>query len=93
MVDGSEQITTDPEQIQYDAMHRQEALGVCDGGKLPHLSLALASRLLVGEPAIGTSAWRRIGSRFGEAQDPRYTWRDTRNAATATVTPANASAA
>jgi len=72
---------------------RARSSHVSRGYEPPHLSLALASRLLVGGPAIGTSAWRRIGSRFGEAQDPRYRWRDTRNAAKAIVTPANASAA
>ena len=46
MVDGSEQMTTDPEQIQNDAMHRQETLRVRCGFEPPHLSLALPRRLM-----------------------------------------------
>ena len=40
MVDGSQEVATDPKQIQDDAMHRQEPLRVGGGGKPAHLSLA-----------------------------------------------------
>ena len=46
MVDGSQQVTTDTKEIQHDAVHRQEPLRVCSRGKPPHLSLALAGRLV-----------------------------------------------
>ena len=34
MVDGSQEVTTDTKQIQYDAVHRQEPLCVRSGGEL-----------------------------------------------------------
>ena len=46
MVDGSQQVTTDTKQIQYDAVYRQEPLRVRSGGEPPHLSLALPRRLV-----------------------------------------------
>ncbi len=46
MVDGSQQVTTDTKEIQHDAVHRQEPLRVCSRGEPPHLSLALAGRLV-----------------------------------------------
>jgi hypothetical protein len=46
MVDGSQQVTAETEQIQHDAMHRQEPLRVCGGSERPHVALALAGRLV-----------------------------------------------
>ena len=46
MVDGSQEVTTDTKQIQHDAVHRQELLGLRSRGEPPHLSLALAGRLV-----------------------------------------------
>ena len=39
-------MATDPKQIQHDAVHRQEPLRVRSRGEPPHLSLALAGRLV-----------------------------------------------
>ena len=46
MVDGSQKMTSKAEQIQDDAVHREEALRVGGGRELSHLSLALAGRLV-----------------------------------------------
>ena len=46
MVDGLQQVTAETELIQHDAVHRQETLRVRGGGEPPHLSLALAGRLV-----------------------------------------------
>ena len=46
MVNGSQEVTTDPKQIQHDAMHRQEPLRVRGGGEPPHLSLTRPGRLV-----------------------------------------------
>ena len=46
MVDGSQEVPTDTKQIRYDAVHRQEPLRVRRRGEPPHLSLALAGRLV-----------------------------------------------
>ncbi len=46
MVDSPQQVTTEPEQIQHDAVHRQEPLRVGGRGEPPHVSLALAGRLV-----------------------------------------------
>ena len=46
MVNGSQEVTTDPKQIQQDAVHQQESLRMCGRGEPPYLSLALAGRLV-----------------------------------------------
>ena len=46
MVHGPQEVTTDTEQIQHDALHRQESLRVRGRFEPPHLSLALPGRLV-----------------------------------------------
>ena len=46
MVNGSQEVTTDTKQIQHDAVHQQKPLRVRGRGEPPHLSLALAGRLV-----------------------------------------------
>ena len=46
MVDGPEQVTADPKQIQHNTMHRQEPLRVGDRAEASHLTFALTGRLV-----------------------------------------------
>ncbi len=46
MLDGSQEVTAETEQIQHDAVHRKETLRVRSGGEPPHLPLALAGWLM-----------------------------------------------
>ena len=51
MVDGSQQVAAETEQIQHDAVDREQSLRVRGGFEPAHLSLAL-SRRLVYRPAL-----------------------------------------
>ena len=46
MVDSSQQVTTETEQIQHDAVHRQETLSVRSRSEPAYLPLALPRRLV-----------------------------------------------
>ena len=46
MVDGSQQVTTETEQIQHDAVHRQETLRVRGGCEPAHVSFTLPRGLM-----------------------------------------------
>ena len=46
MVDGSQQVTSDTEEIEHESVHRQESLRVRGGLEPPHLSLALPGPLM-----------------------------------------------
>ncbi len=46
MVGGPQQVTAETEQIQHDAVHREETLRVRGGGEPPQVALALPGRLV-----------------------------------------------
>ena len=46
VVNRSEQVTADTKEILHGSVHRKKSLGVCSGLEAPHLTLALAGRLV-----------------------------------------------
>ena len=58
MVDSSQKVTAETEQIQHDAAHRHERLRVRRRGVPPRLSLALAA----GGPSVLSGLSRQLGS-------------------------------
>jgi len=46
VVSSPQEVTSDPEEVEHKAVHRQESLRVFGGLESSHLSLALAGRLM-----------------------------------------------